>query len=232
MVWHMRDDTRMSVKSNLPNGLRPIRRPQPCLLLLAAGRSRRLGRPKGAVVARGVPLLVQQLQKARAAGIDRAVVVLGAGAPRLEKLLPPTVRHGLGFRELRLFRARAWREGMGGSLRDGLRALPRDWRQVLVLLVDQTGVPARHLQRLARAPNLRQAVATTSAEVGTPMAPLRLPRTRLATALSTLRGDRGLGPWLHRQRTADLARVPCPAALQDLDTPADAANWRSTRPRA
>ena len=57
MVWHMRDDTRMSVKSNLPSGLRPIRRPQPCLLLLAAGRSRRLGRPKGTVVARGVPLL-------------------------------------------------------------------------------------------------------------------------------------------------------------------------------
>ena len=85
----------------------------PCLLLLAAGRSRRLGRPKGGLVAHGVPLLVQQLQKARAAGIDRALVVLGASAPRLEKLLTPTLQRKLGFNELRICHASAWREGMG-----------------------------------------------------------------------------------------------------------------------
>ena len=92
VIRHMRDDTPMSVNANPRRRHGPPGHPLPCLLLLAAGRSRRLGRPKGGLVAHGVPLLVQQLQKARAAGIDRALVVLGATAPRLERLLTPTLR--------------------------------------------------------------------------------------------------------------------------------------------
>jgi nicotine blue oxidoreductase len=219
--------------------------PLPCLLLLAAGRSRRLGRPKGGLVARGVPLLVQQLQKARAAGIERALVVLGAGAPRLEKLLTPTLVRQLGFRELRICHASAWREGMGGSLRDGLRALPTDWKRVLVLLVDQTGVQGEDLRRLAalthRGPGQgpRQGqeqrqlqgkvIATIAKPGGSPMAPVVLPRNRMQDALRHLQGDRGLGPWLRQQQSSDVVLVPCPAAAEDLDTPAAAAAWRAQR---
>ena len=203
----------------------------PCLLLLAAGRSRRLGRPKGALVARGQPLLVQQLQKARQAGMTRAVVVLGAAAPRLETLLTPSVRNTLGFRELRVFRARAWREGMGGSLRDGLRALPRDWRRAMVLLVDQTGLGADDLRRLVKHAAKRRVMASATAEGGTPQAPVVLPRSQLHAALKSLRGDRGLGPWLRRQASNSVALVPCPRAGADLDTPKAAAAWRAQRRR-
>jgi nicotine blue oxidoreductase len=217
----------------------PMSGPLPCLLLLSAGRSRRLGRPKGGLVARGVPLLVQQLQKARVAGIDRALVVIGAGAPRLAKLLTPTLVRQLGFRELRICHASAWREGMGGSLRDGLRALPTDWKRVLVLLVDQTGVTGKDLRRLAARTAPRQGqeqrqlqgkvIATITEPGGSPMAPVVLPRTRLSEILTHLHGDRGLGPWLRKQRSGGLALVPCPAAAEDLDTPAAAAAWRAQR---
>ncbi len=200
----------------------------PCLLLLAAGRSRRLGRPKGAVVARGAPLLVHQLRKARTAGLNQALVVLGAAAPRLETLLSPSVRRALGFRELRVLRARAWREGMGGSLRDGLRALPADCSHVLVLLVDQTGIRSTHLHQLARAAARRNVVATTMA-AETPMAPVVLPRQYLDTAIASLQGDRGLGPWLRALGTRNRVDLPCPAASQDMDTPTDAAAWRAQR---
>lgn len=261
----MRDDTPMSVNANprrrsppeqiaIPGQmhisvLRPMTglAPLPCLLLLAAGRSRRLGRPKGGLVAHGVPLLVQQLQKARAAGIDRALVVLGAGAPRLAKLLTPTLVRQLGFRELRICHASAWREGMGGSLRDGLRALPSDWRRVLVLLVDQTGVAGKDLRQLAtfthqgsgQGPRQVQehsqlqgkVIATVTKPGGSPMAPVVLPRTRLSEILTHLHGDRGLGPWLRKQPSGSLALVPCPAAAEDLDTPNAAAVWRAKRPR-
>ena len=213
--------------------------PLPCLLLLAAGRSRRLGRPKGGLVARGVPLLVQQLQKARVAGIDRALVVIGAGAPRLAKLLTPTLVRQLGFRELRICHASAWREGMGGSLRDGLRALPTDWKRVLVLLVDQTGVTGKDLRRLAARTAPRQGqeqrqlqgkvIATIAKPGGSPMAPVVLPRNRMQDALRHLQGDRGLGPWLRQQQSSDVVLVPCPAAAEDLDTPAAAAAWRAQR---
>ncbi len=248
MVRHMRDDTPMSVNANPRRRHGPPGHPMPCLLLLAAGRSRRLGRPKGGLVAHGVPLLVQQLQKARAAGIDRALVVLGASAPRLERLLTPTLQRKLGFNELRICHASAWREGMGGSLRDGLRALPQDWRQVLVLLVDQTGVCAKDLRRLATFKNRgsgqgpRQGheqrqlqgkvIATISSEPGgSPMAPVVLPRIRLREVLTHLHGDRGLGPWLRKQQSSGLVLVPCPAAAEDLDTPTAAAVWRAQRKR-
>ena len=257
----MRDDTLMPVHANPLRRLPPeqismsgpmfrpmsMSGPLPCLLLLAAGRSRRLGRPKGGLVARGVPLLVQQLQKARAAGMERALVVLGAGAPRLEKLLTPTLVRQLGFRELRLCHASAWREGMGGSLRDGLRALPSDWRRVLVLLVDQTGVSSNDLRRLAAGTNQphgqaqwqgaapahgqvpRKLIATVTKSGGSPMAPVVLPRTRVQEALRHLHGDRGLGPWLRRLPGSALALAPCAAAQQDLDTPQMAAAWRAQR---
>ena len=153
-------------------------------------------------------------------------MVLGAGASRLDKLLPPTMRQALGFRELRIFRARAWREGMGGSLRDGLRALPQGYRQVLVLLVDQTGIRADDLRRLVRASDTRRVAATTTLG-GMPMAPAVLPRGRVGSAIASLQGDRGLGPWLRLQAAPQLACIPCPAVLQDLDTPADAAAWRA-----
>ena len=259
MVRHMRDDTLMPVHANPLRRLPPeqismpgpmfgpmsMSGPLPCLLLLAAGRSRRLGRPKGGLVARGVPLLVQQLQKARAAGIERALVVLGAGAPRLEKLLTPTLVRQLGFRELRICHASSWREGMGGSLRDGLRALPMDWKRVLVLLVDQTGVSSTDLRRLSADTNQRHGqaqwqvaapahgqlqsklIAAVAKPGGSPMAPVVLPRTRLQEALRHLHGDRGLGPWLRQQKSSGVVLVPCPAAAEDLDTPAAAAAWRA-----
>lgn len=225
----------------------------PCLLLLAAGRSRRLGRPKGALVANGVPLLLRQLRTARAAGIDRAVVVLGAGAPRLERLLSPTVLRALNFHELRVCHASAWREGMGGSLRDGLQALPRGWQSTLILLVDQTGIQARDLRRLAASAKPGQIAATVATRTGNamqtvapvptaipmapvisvptaiPMAPVVLPRTQVGQALRRLHGDRGLGTWLRRLPTNAVTLVPCPAAAADLDTPADAAAWRARR---
>ncbi len=216
------------MKLHLPRRRLPAGAPQPCLVLLAAGRSRRLGRPKGALVARGAPLLVHQLRKARTAGLNQALVVLGAAAPRLETLLSPSVRVALGFQELHVLRARAWREGMGGSLRDGLRALPADCSHVLVLLVDQTGISADHLRRLARVAGKQRVVATT-ATAGVPMAPVVLPRRYLRTAIDRLQGDRGLGPWLRALETGHRVDVPCPAASQDLDTPEDAAVWRSSR---
>jgi nicotine blue oxidoreductase len=136
---------------------------------------------------------------------------------------------------------------MGGSLRDGLRALPTDWKRVLVLLVDQTGVSSNDLRRLAAGTNQprgqaqrqgampehgqvhRKLIATVTKPGGSPMAPVVLPRTRVQDALRHLHGDRGLGPWLRKQPSRSLVLVPCPAAAEDLDTPAAAAAWRAQR---
>ncbi len=215
--------------------------PMPCLLLLAAGRSRRLGRPKGTLGGSAHPLLLRQLQLARAAGFTEACVVLGAAAPRLRTVLSATAQRALGFRRLTLIHAHAWREGMGGSLRDGLRALPADWHAALVLLVDQAWLEAEDLRALvkaARGGGRWQLAAACTRSGGRRQAPVVLPRGLTPTALARLRGDTGLGPWLNGNTTApaagrpaarDVQAVLLPRAGLDLDTPTDAARWRTAQ---
>ena len=201
--------------------------PATVLLLLAAGRSRRLGRPKAAVTRGGCPLLVHQLRMARAAGITRACVVLGAGAQRLAALLGPGERNRLGFSELRVVRVQRWRGGMGESLREGLGNLPPDWRQVLILLVDQVGIRAPDLRRLPLRGRTCGAVwAATPPDRRQPQVPVMLPRTMTRAARSQLRGDRGLAPWLRRLPEKELKLVALDGLERDLDTPADAMAWR------
>ena len=167
--------------------------------------------------------------------------MLGAAAPRLRTVLSATAQRALGFRRLTLIHAHAWREGMGGSLRDGLRALPTDWRAALVLLVDQAWLEAEDLRALvrgARGGGRWQLAAACTRSGGRLQAPVVLPRGLTPTALAWLRGDAGLGRWLNRTTAAPAAgrsaargaqAVLLPRAGLDLDTPADAARWRVAR---
>lgn len=104
----------------------------PPVVILAAGRSSRLGEPKGLVVVRGRPWIEHQLDGVRAAGVTRAVVVLGhdreryAGLPSLARRAVVVVVNPDPDR------------GSFSSLQEGLSALAPD-EPAFVLPVD---VPA------------------------------------------------------------------------------------------
>lgn len=200
----------------------------PDLVLLAAGRSRRLGRPKALVRRGGQPLLIQQLQMARAAGFRRVHVILGADAPRLSAAIDAGARAALGFESLRLLRVRAWREGMGGSLREALHRLPPGESAVVLMLLDQVGLSAGNLRRLATAwPRGGHCmVAASPPDQRWPQVPVRLPRTLFATAERHLVGDRGLAAWLQGLAPHRLQLVPMAGLDRDLDTPQQASHWR------
>lgn len=196
----------------------------PSLLLLAAGRSRRLGRAKGAAAPAGEPLVRRQLRVARAAGLRGGRIVVGAAAGRVTRHLVPTPS---GFRPCP---APHWREGLAGSLRDGLVALPRAWKATLILLVDQVAVSRSDLRRLLcaahRGGRWRLAAAQDPVS-GRLQAPVVLPRDA-AAAVRALRGDAGLGSWLRSLPAGRVIAVPMLAAVPDLDTPADAAQVRTS----
>ncbi len=207
----------------------------PELVLLAAGRSRRLGRPKAAATREGQPLLLHQLLKARRAGFSRVQVVLGADGRRLAALLDARTRAALGFESLELVFVTGWREGMGGSLREALHRLRPGGAGRVLLLVDQVGVAAKDLRRLAMihlGPGKQRLAAATVADHHLPQAPLLLARSHCAPLRRQLRGDRGLGGWLRALAPSALRVLPMAGLAQDLDTPTDAHRWRNAPVRA
>ena len=184
-------------------------------VLLTAGGSRRLGRPKQLVRYRGRPLLLNAIAAARGAlPHGPLVVVIGAQALRL-RLVVRRAR----CRARVVMNAR-WEQGLATSLRAGLAALPATTRAALVLLVDQPLVDAPALERLLTAWRRRPGFPAAARYEGRSGVPAVLPRGQWR-AVKAMRGDEGARALLRRSPAITL--VDLPEAALDIDTPADAA---------
>lgn len=110
-------------------------------LLLAAGASSRMGRPKALLpTVDGRPLAIWQADRLRAAGCGEVLIVIGCHAADL--------RAGLAGETL--VEQIAWARGRAGSLQAGLRARP-DAAGWLVLPVDNVGIRTATLRALLAA---------------------------------------------------------------------------------
>jgi len=182
-------------------------------VILAAGGSTRLGRPKQLLRRRGRTLLGNATALAQIITPDRTVVVVGAERHRMRSALrncQPNVHAVTNS---------GWRSGMAGSLRQGLRALPSSATAALVLLTDQPLITASDLERLvaawSRQPQ-RAAASKFSDRLGIPAI---LPR-RLWREARRARGDVGAREILRRPG-ARITTVSLPAAGADIDTDKD-----------
>jgi len=105
-------------------------------VILAAGASTRMGRPKQLVTMDGETMVDRAVRAAREAGCDPVVVVLGALAKRVEEACELDGAVVL-VNDL-------WNEGMGSSLRMGVAAV-RDAEAAVVMTCDMPAVTAVHL---------------------------------------------------------------------------------------
>lgn len=180
-------------------------------VLLAAGASRRMGRPKQLLELEGEPMVRRAARLCLEAGFDPVLVVLGSAAEEVGAALD-----GLAIQRVD---NPAWPEGMAASIRAGLAALPAGPSGALFLPCDQpalsTGLLKSFLQAHAAAPGATLA----SAYGGTRGIPALFPASRLAV-LAALQGDRGARGLLGE---ADL--IPFPGGEVDLDTPEDLQAW-------
>jgi nicotine blue oxidoreductase len=99
-------------------------------VVLAAGASTRFGSPKQRILLGGV------VERVRASGVDRIVVVLGAHEVDVDA---PTVR------------CPDWELGPGASLRCGLAALPEETEAAVVVLADGPDLAPAAVDRLVAA---------------------------------------------------------------------------------
>jgi molybdenum cofactor cytidylyltransferase len=110
-------------------------------ILLAAGESARMGRPKALLPWRGTTLIEYQVRQLSEAGIDEIVVVLGYEADSMREHVPDAVRVIVNLQ---------YKEGRATSLRAGAGALPDDAGPIIILSVDQPR-PAELLRALLAA---------------------------------------------------------------------------------
>ena len=151
-------------------------------VVLAAGGSTRMGRPKQLAELDGRPLLAHVVAAVGAAPIDRVVVALGGAAGEVLD------RVDLGRAEPLV--VEGWAEGMGHVLASTLAQAGHDWAAVVVLLGDQPLVTGRAVARLVEAWRAGAGPVVTATYGGRPGHPKLFDR-RLRPDLLRLTGDTG-----------------------------------------
>lgn len=192
------------------------------VLLLAAGGSHRLGRPKQLVDWGGQPLLGHVLAEVSAWPAERVVAVLGAAAEE--------VLDAVEFGDAEVVINPEWEEGLASSLRVGLDALSRDARidAAFLALGDQPGVPEDVPGRLLaeyRTQRSHAVVPKYRYARGNPV----LADRRLWPSLMSLAGDEGARRLLqaHPEWVEEVWFDSLPP--RDVDTEADVAELRPRR---
>ncbi|TGN76521.1 nucleotidyltransferase family protein [Streptomyces bauhiniae] len=196
------------------------RHPQVAGLLLAAGGGRRLGgRPKALLRHDGVLLVERAARALREAGCDRVHVVLGAGA---EEVGAQAELSGCVLVE-----NPRWAEGMGSSLRAGLRSLAgTDARAALVSLVDQPGIGPEAYARVLDAFTGETSLASAAYD-GRRNHPVLLGAAHWPGVVEAAQGDQGARAYL-RRHSAEIRLVECGDVAEpyDIDTGADLGRLR------
>jgi molybdenum cofactor cytidylyltransferase len=180
-------------------------------IVLAAGGSRRLGRPKQWLVRDGETLLRRAVRLAAQTRPQRLLVVLGADHQRLADEL-------IDVEHERILNS-DWAEGLASSLRLAAHAVGAAL-PALILGCDQPALAPEHLSRLLELANTASsgcAAANYADRFGIPAV---VSPTMLTHSLA-LRGDRGLGQLLNALPGESVGRLVAPELALDIDTADD-----------
>ena len=185
------------------------------IIILAAGGSTRLGKPKQLVEYEGKSLLRRSVETALTSECESVVVVLGFDADELAK--------GVGDLPVRTVRNESWADGISSSIRAGLARLlltNPDIAAVVVMLCDQPHVNGKTITSLI----------TTYRSIGTPIVaaeydgvvgvPALFDR-EMFNELMNLEGDAGARVVIRQNVGDKLATISLPEAGFDVDTPED-----------
>ena len=190
------------------------------VVILAAGRSSRMGRAKQLVAVDGEPMVRSAVKVALATSAAPVVLVTGAYAEEVAAAVADLVDQSDG--RLLIVHNPAWGEGQAGSMHAGLGALSERCGAAIFFPVDQPYMPPLLLAQLAAAWQAGAKLAAPAVDGELRGAPALFDRT-LWPELYAVSGDVGARGVL-RAHAEQVQTVDAPAAwLRDLDTPQDLA---------
>jgi molybdenum cofactor cytidylyltransferase len=204
----------------------PQQAPRVAVLLLAAGRSTRMGGPNKLLQeADGAPLVVHAVKAALFSQAVEVVVVLGHMADQVR----PAIEQAVGSNaKLRFVTNPDFADGLSTSVRTGVAALGKTTDAAIVQLGDMPGVSAALLDRLMAAFSPVEGrsicVPTVGGKRGNPV----LWDRRFFADMAQVSGDTGAKHLIGEH--ADLVcevEMTGEAAITDIDTPEALAAWRA-----
>jgi len=187
------------------------------VILLAAGESKRLGRPKQLVTLEGKPLLIRMAEVALQAVLGGpVVVVLGA--------VDEPCRTALDGLDVSVVHNPNWQSGMGGSIVTGLASLQQnELSGVVLMLCDQPRVTPDLLRSIVAASPGRNIVATRcDGHLGPPAWFSSVMFPELLLLNGTQQGAKAL-----MEKEPSIGWIDFPAAAFDIDSPADLLEFKS-----
>lgn len=179
------------------------------IVILAAGNSSRLGRPKQLLPYQQQTLLVHTIQQALVVPDCAVVVILGAYATDIQPLLPKEVTSIINNQ---------WSLGMGSSIQTAMQYLrPLSHLQGCLLTVcDQPYISSGIFNTLIDTHRSTLAPIVASSYDGTIGVPAFFHST-LFEELAKLHGQSGAKPVIERYRP-EVATIPFPQGTTDIDT--------------
>lgn len=186
-------------------------------LLLAAGRSTRMGGPNKLLARLGGDALVRRAASAMAAApLDGTVCVVGHQAAE--------VRRALEGLDLQFADNSDFAAGLSTSLKVGIAAVPREAAGILICLGDMPAVASSDLARMVEAFRAAGGASVVRAtHNGKRGNPVLLPAS-LFPAIATIEGDTGARHIIEAGEAPVVDLEIGAAASLDVDTPQDLAN--------
>jgi molybdenum cofactor cytidylyltransferase len=190
----------------------PPERPRVAGIILAAGQSTRLGRPKQLLDICGKTTIRRVVEAALASGLDSVIVVLGSAADDIDREFADL--------EVQAVPNPEFASGQSTSMRAGLAALADDVDAALFLLGDQPTMSPGIIGAVLRAYRNTGATIVQARYRGETGHPVLFDRS-IFNALNDVTGDRGARQVIARNpelvRFADIHQD----APLDIDTEAD-----------
>ncbi len=128
------------------------------ILILAAGASSRMGRPKQLLPWQDTTLLGNAIRKAKASDAKTVIVVLGANAA--------SIQNGITEKNIEIVKNMGWSSGLGSSIASGTDFLINKENKpngILIMLADQPLIDTAYLNAMIAAFNPEQEVIVATA---------------------------------------------------------------------
>lgn len=184
------------------------------ILILSAGSSSRMGKPKQLLPFKNTTLLGNAIEQAKNSKADSVFCVLGSNAKIIEKEIEKS--------NSKIIYNPNFKDGLSSSIVAGVQHLKNSFDNILVMLADQPNVDATYLNELIKTSKENPSKIISSNYQNNKGVPAVFPKIYFQQLLK-LEGDKGAKEFLNNQ-SSNLIVVKNLINLVDIDTQEDYQN--------